>query len=210
LSLTVAKVGTSVQVLSSLNPASFGQLITLTARVVPAAGSTAPLDGQTVTFKEGATTLGTGTLNASGLASMSTSSLGAGPHTITAIYDGDASTFNGSAGNLNQLVTMGTTTLIMSTRAVTQLGKFATFIIQVTPRSGSPAGLAGQQVVIRDKGRAIGVATLDANGVAVFRTRRLRIGVHQISAIFPGLGTFEPSESFTIVQRIRKAGRRKL
>jgi hypothetical protein len=48
-----------------------------------------------VTFKDGATTLGTGTLNPSGQATFSTSSLSAGSHSITAEYGGD-SNFNGS------------------------------------------------------------------------------------------------------------------
>jgi hypothetical protein len=48
-----------------------------------------------VTFKDGATTLGTGTLNGSGQATFSTSLLTAGSHSITAVYGGD-SDFNGS------------------------------------------------------------------------------------------------------------------
>ena len=55
--------------------------------------ATAPGSGTptgTVTFKDGAATLGTGPLNGSGQATFTTSSLGIGPHSITAAYGGDA------------------------------------------------------------------------------------------------------------------------
>jgi hypothetical protein len=44
----------------------------------------------TVTFKDGTLTLGTGTLNASGLATYTTSDFAAGSHNITAVYGGDS------------------------------------------------------------------------------------------------------------------------
>jgi len=49
----------------------------------------------TVDFKEGITTLGSGTLNASCIATFTTSSLSVGTHNITAVYNGDANN-NGS------------------------------------------------------------------------------------------------------------------
>jgi hypothetical protein len=53
----------------------------------------------TVTFKDGTTTLGTGTLNGSGQATYSTSSLTIGSHNITAQYSGDG-TFSGSTSSI--------------------------------------------------------------------------------------------------------------
>ena len=53
----------------------------------------------TVTFMDGATTLGTGTLNGvRRQATFTTSALSVGHHNITAVYGGDAS-FNGSTSN---------------------------------------------------------------------------------------------------------------
>jgi hypothetical protein len=43
-----------------------------------------------VTFLDGTTTLGTGTLNSSGVATFTTSTLAAGTHSITASYGGDS------------------------------------------------------------------------------------------------------------------------
>jgi large repetitive protein len=52
--------------------------------------STGALPSGTVTFKDGATTLGSGTLNSSGVASFSTNALAGGLHSITAVYGGNA------------------------------------------------------------------------------------------------------------------------
>jgi hypothetical protein len=72
----------------------------VTAAVTGPAGSTASPTG-TVTFKDGATSLGTGTLHASGAGKATTAvsvfSLTAGPHTFTATYGGSAS-MGGSTG----------------------------------------------------------------------------------------------------------------
>lgn len=81
----------SSSVTSSLNPSPFGTPVTFTATVKPATVGTPT--GK-VTFKDGTTTLGTGTLSG-GKATFKTSSLAKGKHSITAAYGGDA-TFTGS------------------------------------------------------------------------------------------------------------------
>ena len=59
-----------------------------------------------VSFKEGETTLGTGTLNGSAVATFSTSSLAQGSHVIRAEYPGDANFF-GSTNVVTQVVNSG-------------------------------------------------------------------------------------------------------
>jgi hypothetical protein len=92
------KSSSSVTVTSSLDPSSYGSSVKFTATVTPSAAT------GTVTFKDGGTILGTGTLS-SGKAMYCTANLAAGSHTITAVYGGDAN-YNGSmSGNLTQTVT---------------------------------------------------------------------------------------------------------
>ena len=93
-----AKASLTVTIASSLNPANAGQTVTFTAAVTGAAPT------GSVTFKDGATTLGTGTLIGSGQATLSTSSLGAGSHAITAVYGGDAVNNAGTSAVLTQAV----------------------------------------------------------------------------------------------------------
>jgi hypothetical protein len=88
----VNKDDSHAAVSSSINPSVVGHAVTFTARIVampPGAG----LPTGTVTFKDTfqgvTTTLGTGSLNATGRATFSTSTLLTGNHAITAIYGGD-------------------------------------------------------------------------------------------------------------------------
>ncbi len=69
----------------------YGDAVTFTATVTVSGG---PATG-TVTFKDGATVLGTGTLDGAGQATFATSTLAVASHSITATYGGDA-TFGGS------------------------------------------------------------------------------------------------------------------
>ena len=80
----------------------YGSDVTFTATVSSPSGT----PGGTVTFKEGTTVLGTGTLNGSGVATLVTAALGVGGHTITAIYGGSSSFLGSTSGGVNQLVTL--------------------------------------------------------------------------------------------------------
>jgi hypothetical protein len=83
---------TSTTVTSDINPSTSGQTVSFSA-TISFSGGTNPTG--TVTFKDGTSTLGTGTPGSSGVATYSTSALAAGSHTMTAVYGGD-SNFNGS------------------------------------------------------------------------------------------------------------------
>jgi uncharacterized repeat protein (TIGR03803 family) len=84
---------TTTTLVSSPNPSIQGQTVTFTATVSSTSG--APPNGETVSFMQGKTLLGTGTLN-NGTAVFGTSTLLIGTHSITAVYAGD-STLAGSA-----------------------------------------------------------------------------------------------------------------
>jgi hypothetical protein len=91
LTQTVNKAASSNSVASSLNPSTFGKLVTFTA-TVKAATSGTPTG--TVTFMDGTTVLGMGTLSG-GKATFATSGLTKGMHSIAAVYGGDGK-FTGS------------------------------------------------------------------------------------------------------------------
>ena len=94
---------------SSLNPSTYGSNVTFTATVSPSDAS------GPVTFKDGATTLGTGTLS-SGVATFTTNGLAVGDHLLTALYGGDASYSGSTSGVLTQTVTLLVTTNATYTR----------------------------------------------------------------------------------------------
>jgi hypothetical protein len=130
---TVNKAASSTSVpASSNNPSIFGSAVTFTATVKPAAGSGTPTG--TVTFNDGATVLGAGTLSG-GTATLTTSGLGAGVHSITAIYAGDANFAISTSPGLTQ--TVADFALSASpTAAAATAGSTSTYAITITPQSG--------------------------------------------------------------------------
>lgn len=88
------KHSTTTTLTSTPNPSEVGENVTFTATVTSSGGT--PTGA--VTFKEGATTLGTETLDGSGGATFATSTLAAGSRSITAEYGGD-SNFSGSTSS---------------------------------------------------------------------------------------------------------------
>lgn len=87
----------STTVLSATPLAStFGQTVTLTAAVSPTINGVVPTGS--VMFLDGATLLGTVTLDANGNASLPVSTLSVGGHTITAVYSSDGN-YMGSTSN---------------------------------------------------------------------------------------------------------------
>ena len=86
-------------IVSSVNPSVMGQTVKFTATVT--SPTTKPTG--TVTFMDGSTVLGTGTL-AGGKASYSTSSLSAGSHNITAVYSGTSNISGSTSPVLVQTV----------------------------------------------------------------------------------------------------------
>jgi hypothetical protein len=103
LSQKVNKASTTVRVVSSANPSVFGQWVTFTATVSanePGAG----VPTGAVVFKDGARIVGTGTIDAAGQATCSTSSLSMGSHSITAVYSGDVNFAASTSSALSQNV----------------------------------------------------------------------------------------------------------
>jgi hypothetical protein len=109
--LTVTGAPTATA-LSAPASAASGANVTLTATVSSSAGT----PGGTVTFSSGSTTLGTGILNATGAATLSTTALPTGTDTVTAVY--------AAAGNF-AASTSSTVTVAISAPPVTSAGSYS-------------------------------------------------------------------------------------
>jgi hypothetical protein len=96
---TVNQAATITSVKSSVNPSTVGQTVKLTATVT----SPTTIPTGTVTFMDGSTVLGTGTLSG-GSAMHQTSTLTAGSHNITVVYGGTANIVESSSPILVQTV----------------------------------------------------------------------------------------------------------
>jgi len=97
---------TTTTLTSTPNPSTVGQAVTLTATVRPVAPATGVPTG-TVTFRDGAVTIGTATLGATGSASISVTTLAAGTHSLTAAYGGSLDFLASTSAAVSQVVNAG-------------------------------------------------------------------------------------------------------
>lgn len=97
VSETVNKAAATVTLGSSLNPSAVGKAVVFTAYVSPS------LATGSVSFYDGSTLLGAGTLTGNS-ASFITSSLARGTHSIKAVYGGDANVNGATSPVLSQTV----------------------------------------------------------------------------------------------------------
>ena len=189
---TVNTASTATTVASTPNPSVFGQSVTLTANVsVLAPGSGTP--SGTVTFFDGLTSLGSSALSGFS-ASISTSSLATGAHSITASFSGDAS-FAGStsSASTHTVTSAATATSVTSTPNPSSFGDAVTLTASVTTLAPG-AGVAGGSVTFFDGATPLGSATLAA-GSAAISTSSLSVGAHSITASYAGSTDFSASTS---------------
>jgi hypothetical protein len=138
---TASKLTSSTTLESSLNPSNVGDPVTFTATVT--AGATGSVE-----FFDGTTSLGLPQApNGSSQASVTTSSLTAGAHSITAVYGGD-STYNGSTSavltqTVNSTTPTGSFTLSSDppSQNVPRSGQ-TSVTITVTPSNGFSSAVA--------------------------------------------------------------------
>jgi hypothetical protein len=189
---------TSTSVASSLNPSTFGASVTFTATVTSSAGT----PGGTVTFMDGSTTLGTGTLNSGGTATYTTSALAVASHSINAVYAGSTNFSGSTSPALSQTVNPGpTTTSLASSLNPSTFGASVTFTATVTSSAGTPGGT----VTFMDGTTTLGTGTLNSGGTATYATSALTGGSHSITAVYAGNSTYSASASPVVTQIVNPA-----
>lgn len=184
--------GTSVS--SSLNPSPLGQSVTFTAHVT--SGNGTPTGS--VQFSDGSTSLGMQALDNTGAASIQSSSLSAGKHTITATYVPTGS-FAGSSGSMTQNVSGAPTmTTVTATPTTAPYGSSISVSVTVTPKTtvtGTPSG----NLTLYSNGAKVATCTLAA-GQCSFSVSFLPVGTDQLTAVYDGDTLFAGSTSapFTV------------
>jgi autotransporter-associated beta strand protein len=190
VTVTVAKVTTTTSVTATPSTPSYGQSVTLTATVVPATtGSVAPTG--TVTFFNGSTTLGTGSV-AGGVATLVTTSLPAGTGSVTATYGGDTNYASSTSPAITVPVAVTATTIAVTyfptSPVVSQNVTLTATVSSVSPGGGTPTGT----VEFLNGSTSLGTGTL-VNGVATLVTAALASGSNTINATYDGDSNFSGS-----------------
>ncbi len=172
-SVTIGQAATTTTLTSSPNPSTPGQNVTFTATVAAVPPATGTPTG-TVTFViSGGPTL-TGTLNASGVATASTSTLTTGAHTVTATYNGDGCFATSSSPTITQNVAAAPSgTSVTATPATIRLRFNGTLVIptlSATLRDASNNPISGQTLTFVANSLlgpiALGSAVTNASGTA--------------------------------------------
>jgi hypothetical protein len=158
-SVTAQKVSTATAISSSLNPSALGESVTFTAMVTSTAGTPTG----TVQFKiDGVNSGGPVTLNGSGIAQLTTSSLAAGTHTVTADYSGDTN-FAVSTGTLSGGQQINNRPLIGLSAASYNVGESSGFVMISVTRGGDTGPVVS---VDYSTSADNGLPCSNANGVA--------------------------------------------
>jgi subtilase family serine protease len=180
--LTVAPESSVVTLAAPGTVAAFSTF-SLTATVTGHSGVGTPT-GQ-VTFLQGVNSVGSASLNSSGIATVAIAGPAIGQYNYSASYPGDSS-FN--AGNsANQLVTIGKATVALTVTASTnQAIPGSSVTVIATLASLSATGT----LQFYDNGTLLGGAVSVSNGAAQLTTSSLALGVHSITASYSGDANF--------------------
>jgi hypothetical protein len=176
---STTKSATATILASSLNPSIYGQKVTWTATVT-STGSSEPTGK--VTFKWQGNTIGSATLNASGVATLTKSNLNADAYPLTVVYSGDAANLGSTSTVLNQVVTQTTSsaTLTSSPNPSAQ-GQAVTFTATIT----SPTVTAQGPVTFTAGKTVLGTAQL-SSGHAKLTITSLAVGSTKVTATYYG------------------------
>lgn len=184
---------------SSSNPTHGGNPVTLTARLT----GNCNLPTGTVTLFDGATQIGTATLNNSAIATLTTSFLVVGQHNITVQYPGDFN-FDESTSDVLVLTITGDPTTTSLSVLPNPASAFSpiTFQAAVTSPFGVPTG----SVVFSAGGKTLATAALDASGKAASTISTLGVGTYPVVATYSADTRFQASTSPAIQEVVLAAG----
>jgi hypothetical protein len=189
-------IATSTTLSSSINPVPFGQMVEFTATVSPTPSGASY---GTMNFYSGSTLIGSGTVNASGVAIVETSNLAAGADSITAVYSGNVifatSTSSALLETVSKAALTTTTTSLSASPTQTTLGQQVVVTATVSPApTGSPSGT----VNFYNGTTLLATISANASGVATFSTTSLPVGTNNLTAVYSGNAGFAASTSASV------------
>jgi hypothetical protein len=193
---STTKSATATTLMSSLNPSIYGQKVTWSATVTTSGA--VPPTGK-VKFTWGIYTLGTVTLNSSGVATLSKSNPNADTYPLTVVYSGDANNLSSTSPVLNQVVSQATSSAkLASSPNPSTSGQAVTFTAAITSPTVKPTG----PVTFSVGKTVLGTAQL-SNGKSMFTTSTLAVGSTTVTATYGGDSNIAPS-SASVVQSVQQ------
>jgi hypothetical protein len=199
VTVTVNAMTTSITLSPSATTATAGTIVTFTASVSASSGG--PFGG--VTFYDGSVPLGTSSL-ADGSCTYSTAALSTGTHSVTAVYNANA-TFASSTSPASKITINGPDSAWTPTAVALGLsggGRQSVLTANLAAGNGIPVGT----ISFLDNGNILGSSTSDDSGTATLIIPSLAVGVHNLYASFAGSAHFAPSVSPVLTEELPAAG----
>ncbi len=193
VALTVSQATPSIAFTANpVSSSTYGSTVTLTATLGAPSGDPADIPVGTVQFFDGATLLGTGTLNSSGVASLNTagaSSLSGGSHVLTAVYSGSteftavtSTTLSYSIGQVSNAVTITAT----SSRNPSAYGDAVVLSVTLASNIGAAVPTGSVSIVDTSSTTTLGTITLDSAGAGTLTLPLLTAGSHPLTITYSG------------------------
>jgi large repetitive protein len=184
---------------ASTRSAVYSQSITFVATVSAASGTPTG----TVTFSDGGTTLGTVNLNAADQATLTTSALTIGSHSITASYSGDADDEGVTTTPVVESVSQAATQVVLVPQPGFKKNKLVSLTLKaevqpIAPGGGVPSGTLTFEVKTKSKKtpeKVLGTAALNSNGTATLTLKPDRVLNEPITLVYGGDVDFASSTS---------------
>jgi hypothetical protein len=173
---------TTLQLTPSAPTIQDGQLLTITAQIVPSQNASSPPTG-TVLFKVNGVTVGPVAVN-NDQAQITVSAPIAGNVPITANYSGDANYASSSAMLTETVTFVSTSTIVTSSSPTVTQNTSVTFTAQINPSQMGAAPLSGS-VQFTANGANLGGRTL-SNNQAQLTTMFVTPGPVQVQAMYSG------------------------
>ena len=201
-SVVVDRASTTTAVQPSPAASVTGQAVLIKASVRDVVGA---IHSGTVRFKDGSTALGDVALDMAGHATLATTALNVGSHTITAAYLNNGWFFGSSDTQTYIVRRASANTTLASSVTSPVFGESITFtasVVVLDPGSGTPTGT----VRFFDGTTLIGTSTIDSAGRASLSSS-LSVGGHSILAGYGGDSSFSGALAAlgTIVRRASDA-----
>jgi hypothetical protein len=183
-------ITTTTTVTSNVNPAVFGQAVTLTATVTSTNGTPTG----SVTFFDGSTMLGTVAVDPNGQARLVVVPSLIGTNTITAVFEGTGNFQKSTSAALSETVNQDATTTALSLQTLGSLQILSATVLPAAPGAGVPTGT----ITFFDGTKVLGTATL-TGGTASLSVTGLSVGTHTLTASYGGDTDFLASTSNPLI-----------
>jgi len=186
--IVVNGASSAIALKTSAASGAYGTSVTFTATVT---GSAVKPTG-TVNFLNGSASLGTGTLNSSGVATLAITTLPVGSDSITASYPGDSHYSSATSTAVAETISQGTATVkLTSSSTAPAFGTSVTLTATVTGGGAKPTG----SVTFLNGSTSLGAGTVNSSGVATLAVTTLPVGKDSVTASYGGDGNYATAAS---------------